>query len=200
MTSNGPFDLGISLDLHLLGNISFLRWIHTKSLGWNWVSLLCLLARCFACSLDFSILSLTLACSSWISFALFSASKLNLVGLGIGTRSNGLQGLYPYATLKGKRLVALLGARLNANSAWGSKSPHPFMLFLTRTLNKVPKVLLVTSAWSSVWGWQVVLKLRWVLSFLHKVSQKWLRNLVSLSETMLLGSHEGVLSPWSRGL
>ena len=48
--------------------------------------------------------------------------------------------------------MALLGARLKANSAWASKSSHPFILFLIRTLSKVPKVLSVTSIWPSVWG------------------------------------------------
>jgi len=48
------------------------------------------------------------------------------------------------------------------------------MLLLTRTLSKVPKVLLVTLVWLSVWGWEVVLKLRWAPKFLHMVSQKWL--------------------------
>jgi len=180
-----------NLDLRLLGNLSFLRWIQTKSPGWKWTSFLCLLPWSLACSLNFLILSVTLAWRSWISLAPFLASQLNLVGFGIGKRSNGVLGLLPYTTWKGQRFVALLSAQLKANSVWQFNSSHLLMLFFTRTRSKVPKARLVTSIWPSIYGWHVVLNLRWVPSFLHNVSQKWFKNSVSWSEIMLLGM------PWS---
>jgi len=58
---------------------------------------------------------------------------------------------------------------------------------LIKVLKSTPKVLLVTSVCPSVGRWQVVLYLNLVPNFFHKVTQKWLKNLVSLSDTMDLG-------------
>jgi len=58
-------------------------------------------------------------------------------------------------------------------------------------LSKVPKVLFMTSVCPSVWGWEVVENSSLVPNFPHKVLQNGLRNLESLSLTMLLGN------PWS---
>lgn len=54
-------------------------------------------------------------------------------------------------------------------------------------LKSVPKVLLVISIWPSICGWWKVLYKSLVPNLLYKVFQKWLRNLISLSSTMVLG-------------
>jgi len=51
----------------------------------------------------------------------------------------------------------------------------------------VVSVQLVTSICPSVWGWQVVLKSNLVPTSLHRLLQKCDMNLVSLSDTMVLG-------------
>ena len=61
----------------------------------------------------------------------------------------------------------------------------------TKLLNKSPKILFMTSVYPSIWGWYVELKDKLVPSFFHKVLQKFPMNLVSRSDTILLGK------PWS---
>jgi hypothetical protein len=51
----------------------------------------------------------------------------------------------------------------------------------------VDSVLLTTSVWPSVWGWQVVENKTLVPNLAQKDRQKWLRNLVSWSETIVFG-------------
>jgi hypothetical protein len=61
-----------------------------------------------------------------------------------------------------------------------------FGLLLIVTPQSYTKVLLTTSIFPSVWGWNVV-NLFNLVSISQSVVQKALRNLVSLSEMMLLG-------------
>ena len=44
------------------------------------------------------------------------------------------------------------------------------------------------SVWPSVWGWHVMEKRSFVPTLPHNVLRKWLRNLMSRSKAMLLGS------------
>ena len=87
--------------------------------------------------------------------------------------------------------VILLGVLLQANSAWARNWSNDLRLDLIKVLKSTPEVLLVTSVCLFAWGWQVVLYLSLVPNFFHKVTQKWLKNLASLSDTMDLGI------PWS---
>jgi len=53
---------------------------------------------------------------------------------------------------------------------------------------KFPRVRFTTSVWPSLWGWLVLLKFRDVSNRRHKVLQKWLKNFVSRSEVIDLGT------------
>jgi hypothetical protein len=52
----------------------------------------------------------------------------------------------------------------------------------------VDKVLLATSVCPLVWGCYVVLNINLVPNLAHKHLQKWLRNLISRSETIVFGT------------
>jgi len=70
-------------------------------------------------------------------------------------------------------------------------SSQDLWLTFRRSLNNVDRDLFTTSVYPSVCGWQVVEKRSLIPSLAHKVFQKWLRNLSSLSDTIVLGK------PWS---
>jgi len=69
-TSKGPSALGINLLFLLEGNRSFLKWIYTKSPGWNTIFFLCLLAWSLYDAFAFSILAFMVSWSFWISSSL----------------------------------------------------------------------------------------------------------------------------------
>jgi len=70
---------------------------------------------------------------------------------------------------------------------WGRYSSQDLWFPLSKTLSNVERDLLTTSVCPSVCGWQEVEKQSFVPSLDHKVLRKWLRNLASLSDTIVLG-------------
>ena len=73
---------------------------------------------------------------------------------------------------------------------WERYSSQDLWFPLSKILSNVERDLLTTSVCPSVCGWQEVEKESFVPSLDHKVLQKWLRNLASLSDTNVLGT------PW----
>lgn len=84
--------------------------------------------------------------------------------------------------------VLWLTKLLYANSACGRTISQFPTLSPIKHLNKLPKILLTTSIWPSVYGWYVEMNFRSIFIFFHNVLQKYPMNLVSLSETMLFGN------------
>ena len=132
---------------------------------WSWTSL---------CS--FSILSAIVYASLWISTV-----------AGSDARSNVNLGRLVYTTSNGHLSVDWFFMLLKANSACARDKSHCLGLEPLRQRIKLPSVLLVTLVYPSVWGWAVVLYFSVVSNFFHRVFQKWLRNLTSLLETIVLG-------------
>ena len=93
----------------------------------------------------------------------------------------------PYKIWNRLNHVLLLGESLYANFACGSAWSYYFGCSLTKLLIMFPKLLFVTLACPSIYGWYVELKLKFIPIFFHKVVQKFPTNLVSLSEIILLG-------------
>src|SRR3990170_3283895 len=76
----------------------------------------------------------------------------------------------------------------------GRHSSHSLMFFLINTRRRVDSVRFVTSIWPSVCGWYAEENKSLIPSLAHKVFQKYLRNLTSRSETIVLGT------PWRRNI
>jgi len=105
-TWNDPSSLGINLDFPLLGNLSLLRWIQTRSPSSNLTIFLPLLA-CLAYFVVFSsIWDRTYSLSFFSISTFFTPSIEVLSSIEIGIRSIGMQGLKPYTTLNGEKFIA----------------------------------------------------------------------------------------------
>jgi hypothetical protein len=92
----------------------------------------------------------------------------------------------PYTTSNGENFVALCTLQLYVNSTIGKQVSQIFKFLCIATRNKEDKVRFTTSICPLVYRWHVILKSNFVPSFLQRVFQKWLKNFVSWSETMLL--------------
>lgn len=115
---------------------------------------------------------------------------------GKRSKSTACFGGVTYTRENGDFPVALWIALLYANSAWGKTRSHCFGLSPQMLRTKLPKVLLLTYVWSSIWGCEVELRFKVVLNFFHKVTQKLLISLTSRFEVMDWGTQCKRTTSW----
>ena len=95
-------------------------------------------------------------------------------------------GLFPYTIWKGDLPVLLLIELLYANFFYCKIISQPFGLSPTKHLNKFSKLRFTTSIYPLVYGWCEELNFKSIFNFFHNVRQKYPRNLISQSKTILL--------------
>ena len=114
----------------------------------------------------------------------FSTTYLSFIQL---SQINAVLGLFSYIIWNGDLSILLLIELLYANSTYGKIISQSFGLSPTKHLSKFPKLRFTTSVCPSVCGWCDELNFKSVFNFFHNVHQKYPTNLVSRSDTILLG-------------
>lgn len=95
-----------------------------------------LLALDWQLALLLLIFSLTLSCSSWISWTLFSASTLRFLSIALGAKSLRVKASIPYIVFNGDRPMALWNVLLHAKSTWDSNRSQALSRDLVNPLKR----------------------------------------------------------------
>ena len=184
----GPIFFSFNLLYFPLGNLSFLRCASTRYPTSNCTSFFFKsTSYLYLTLLSYNSL-LTYSSNDCIATTKSSSSLLLIYMFPKFLSSQIPVGCMPYIILNGLNRVLLLGESLNASSTCGSAWSHCFGWSLTKLLKIFPKLLLLTSVYPPICGWYAKIKPKSVPIFFHKVLQMSPTNIVSLSETILLGN------------